>query len=112
MNVHRYRRLSAALSLSLFLASLTSRLHGSAGSGLTEFFGVLVFSALLLFLVTSSSSIHEGIAATLNLCLRCLYVPQMHSRLPGRVAVIRVLATVVAQPFRFQLPPPATGFSL
>lgn len=112
MNAHRYRRLSAALSLSLFLASLTGRLHGSAASGIAVFFGVLVFSALLLFLVTSSSSVHEAIAAALNRCLRWSFVPQRLCRVPRRPVVVRMLAAVICQPFLFQLPPPVTALAL
>jgi hypothetical protein len=106
MDTHRYRRLNVALSLSLFVGCLTSRCSGTLVSGLTAFFGFLIFSSLVLFIVSSSSTLHEAIATSLNRRTGVLFAPGLYRRVARRVVAVCLPATTLVLPFRFQLPPP------
>lgn len=107
MDLHRYRRLHIALSLSLFLGYLTSRWSGTPVSGLAGFLGILIFSSLVLFLVSSSSAMYEAIVASRTRCTGVLFAPSLYRRIVRRVAVVCLPTTTAVLPFRFQLPPPS-----
>jgi hypothetical protein len=107
MDLHRYRRLNVALSLSLFVGCLTSRWSGTLLSGCAAFVGFLIFSSLVLFIVGSSSSIHEAIVTSLNRRTGVLFAPALYRRTVRRIAVVCLPATTLVLPFRFQLPPPS-----
>jgi hypothetical protein len=106
MDVHRYRRLNVALSLSLFIGCLTSRCSGTLVSGLAAFVGFLIFSSLVLFIVSSSSTMHEAIATSLNRLTGVLFAPGFYRRVVRRVVAVCLPTTTLVLPFRFQLPPP------
>jgi len=106
MDVQRYRRLHVALSLSLFVGCLTSRHSGTMVGGLATVAGVLIFSSLVVFLVGSSSSIHEAIVASLGRLTGTLFAPAESRRMARRVVPVRVSTPTLVLPFRFQLPPP------
>jgi hypothetical protein len=106
MDVHRYRRLNVALSLSLFVGCLTSRCSGTLVSGLAAFVGFLIFSSLVLFIVSSSSALHEAIAMSLSRLTGVLFAPGLYRRVARRVVAVCLPTTTLALPFRFQLPPP------
>ncbi len=106
MDSHRYRRLNVALSLSLFVGCLTSRCSGTLVSGLAAFVGFLIFSSLVLFIVSSSSTMYEAIATSLNRHTAMLFAPGLYRRVVRRVVVVCLPTTTLVLPFRFQLPPP------
>jgi hypothetical protein len=106
MDLHRYRRLNVALSLSLFVGCLTSRLSGTLVSGLAAFVGFLIFSGLVLFIVSSSSTMHEAIVTSLNRRTGMLFAPGLYRRVVRRAAAVYLPTTTLVLPFRFQLPPP------
>jgi hypothetical protein len=106
MNAHRYQRLNVALSLSLFVGCLTSRFSGTLSSGLAAFVGFLIFSSLVFFIVSSSSTMYEAIAASLSGRTGVLFAPGLYRRVVRRVVVVCLTSTTLALPFRFQLPPP------
>jgi len=107
MDAHRYRRLHAALSLSLFVGYLTSRFSESAVSVLVAIAGFLIFSSLVLFIVSSSSSIHEAIATSLSNRLGVLVAPGLYRRVVRQPVAVCLATTTLVLPFRFQLPPPS-----
>jgi p-aminobenzoyl-glutamate transporter AbgT len=107
MDGHRYRRLHAALSLSLFVGCLTSRHSGTLTSGLAALIGFLIFSSLVLFIVSSSSSMHEAIAASLNSLIGVLFAPGLYPRMVKQAVAVCPTTTTLVLPFRFQLPPPS-----
>jgi len=109
MDSHRYRRLHVALSLSLFVGCLTSRFSESAVSGLVAFAGFLIFSSLVLFVVSSSSSIHEAIATSLSNRLGVLISPGRYRRVVRQPVAVCLPTTTLALPFRFQIPPPISS---
>ena len=106
MDVHRYQRLHVALSLSLFLGCLTSRCSGTLASGLAAFAGFLIFSSLVLFIVGSSSTMHEAIATSLSSRTGALFAPGVYHCVVRRAVVACLPSATLALPFRFQLPPP------
>lgn len=106
MDTHRYRRLNVALSLSLFVGCLTSRCSGNLVSGLAAFAGFLIFSSLVLFIVSSSSTMHEAIATSLSRRTAVLFAPEVNRRIVRRVVAVCLPTTTLVLPFRFQLPPP------
>ena len=106
MDAHRYRRLNVALSLSLFVGCLTSRCSGTLVSGLAAFVGFLIFSSLVLFIVSSSSTMYEAIATSLNGRTAVLFAPGLYRRVVRRVVAVCLPSTTLVLPFRFQLPPP------
>jgi hypothetical protein len=109
MNLHRYRRLHTALSLSVFVGYLTSRHSGTVLSGLIAFAAVLIFSSLVLFVVSSSSTIHESVAANLSFFTGLIFMPVLNHRTVSRDLDVRLPAAVLTLPFRFQLPPPTSS---
>ena len=106
MDTHRYRRLNVALSLSLFVGCLTSRCSGTLVSGLAAFVGFLIFSSLVLFIVSSSSTMFEAIATSLNRRTGVLFAPMLYRRVVRRVVAVCLATTTLVLPFRFQHPPP------
>ena len=106
MDAHRYRRLNVALSLSLFVGCLTSRCSGTLVSGLAAFAAFLIFSSLVLFIVSSSSTMHEAIATSLSRRTGVLFAPGLYRRIVTRVVAVCLPSTTLVLPFRFQLPPP------
>ncbi|MEK6397248.1 MAG: hypothetical protein V4734_04115, partial [Terriglobus sp.] len=70
MDALQYRRLSVALSISMFVAYLTSRFSDTPGHGLIAVLGLLAFSCIAFFVVTSSSSLYIAIATSLNTWVR------------------------------------------
>jgi hypothetical protein len=106
MDTHRYRRLNVALSLSLFVGCLTSRCSGTLVSGLAAFVGFLIFSSLVLFIVSSSSTMFEAIATSLSGCSELLFTPGLYRRVVRRVVAVCLPSITLVLPFRFQLPPP------
>jgi hypothetical protein len=106
MDLLRYQRLNVALSLSLFVGCLTSRWSGTLVSGLAAFVGFLIFSSLVLFIVSSSSTMHEAIVTSLNRRTGVLFAPRFYRRVVRRAAVVCLPTTILVLPFRFQLPPP------
>jgi len=106
MDTHRYRRLNVALSLSLFIGCLTSRWSGTLASGLTAFVGFLIFSSLVLFIVSSSSTIYEEIATNLIGRIGVLFAPGLYRCVARRVVAVCLPSITLVLPFRFQLPPP------
>ena len=106
MNVHRYRRLNVALSLSLFVGYLTSRCSGTLVSGLAVFVGFLIFSGLVFFIVSSSTAMYEAIASSLSKGTGVLFAPGLYRRIVRRVVTICLPSNILVLPFRFQLPPP------
>lgn len=106
MDIHRYRRLNDALSLSLFVGYLTSRCSGTLVSGLTAFVGFMIFSSLVLFIASSSSAIYEAIATNLSHRLGALFAPGIYPRLVRQAVAVCLPTTTLVLPFRFQLPPP------
>jgi hypothetical protein len=106
MDLHRYRRLHAALSLSLFVACLTGRCSGVLVSGLAAFAGFLIFSCMVLFVVSSSSALHEAIVTSLNRRTGVLFSPSLYRSIVRQVAEVSLPTTPSVLPFRFQLPPP------
>jgi hypothetical protein len=107
MDAHRYRRLNVALSLSLFVACLTSRWSGTLVSGLAAFLGFLIFSSLVLFIVSSSSTMFEAIATNLSGRTELLLAPGRYRRVVRTLVAVCPPSTTLVLPFRFQLPPPA-----
>jgi hypothetical protein len=105
MDAHRYRRLNVALSLSLFVGCLTSRCSGTLLSGLAAFVGFMIFSGLVLFIVSSSSTMYEAIATSLNRRTAVLFAPGLYRQV-RRVVAVCLPTTTLVLPFRFQLPPP------
>lgn len=108
MDAHRYRQLDVALSLSLFVGYLTSRSPGTGTlvSGLAAFFGFLIFSSLVFFLVSSSSATYEAIATSLSRHTAVLFVPRLYARTIQRIVAVYLASNTPVLPFRFQLPPP------
>ncbi|ADV84049.1 hypothetical protein [Terriglobus saanensis] len=106
MDLHRYRRLHVALSLSLFVACLTGRCSGALVSGLTAFAGFLIFSCLVLFIVSSSSALHEAIVTSRNSRTGMLFSPGLYRQILRQVAEVSLPTTPSVLPFWFQLPPP------
>ena len=106
MDAHRYRRLHVALSLSLFVGCLTSRCSGTLVSGLAAFVGFLIFSSLVFFIVSSSSTMHEVMASSLSRRTGVLFAPGLYRRVVRRVVAVCLPPTTLVLPFRFQLPPP------
>jgi hypothetical protein len=106
MDARRYQRLNVALSLSLFVACLTSRFSGTLVSGLAAFAGFLIFSSLVFFIVSSSSMIDEAIATSLNMRNGVLFAPGIYRRVVRRPVAVCLPSTTLVLPFRFQLPPP------
>ena len=106
MDAHRYRRLHVALSFSLFIGCITSRCSGTLVSGLAAFAGFLIFSGLVFFIVSSSSTMHEAIFASLNRITGVLFAPGFYRRAVRRVVAVCLPTTTLVLPFRFQLPPP------
>ncbi len=84
MNELRYRRLNVALSLSLFVGYSTARHSGTLVTGLAAFVGFLVFSSLVLFIVSSSSTLHEAIAR----CW-CNYIRRLQGEMRGNRRLLR-----------------------
>ena len=107
MDLHRYRRLHVALSLSLFIGCLTSRLSGTLTSGLAAFLGFLVFSSLVFFIVSSSSTLHDAIVMSLNKHIAVLFAPGLCRPVVRQVETFCLPTAPSVLPFRFQLPPPA-----
>jgi len=107
MDEHRYRRLNVALSLSLFVGCLTARCSGTLGGGFAAFAGFLIFSSLVLFIVSSSSTMYEEIAASLAGLTGLLFAPGLYRRSVRRVVAVCLPSTTLVLPFRFQLPPPS-----
>jgi len=106
MDVHRYRRLNVVLSFSLFAGCLTNRCSGHETGGLAAFAGLLVFSSLILFLVSSSSAIYETISASFSGHAGVLFAPGL-CRVARPSLAVYVASDVLLLAFRFQLPPPA-----
>lgn len=106
MDLHRYRRLHVALSLSLFIGCLTSRLSGTLASGLAAFFGFLIFFSLVFFIVSSSSTLHEAIVTSLNKHIAVLFELGLYRRVVRQAESRRLPKAPSVLPFRFQLPPP------
>lgn len=106
MDQQRYRRLQAALSLSLFVGCFTSRCSGTLVSGLAAFAGLVVFASLVLFIVSSSSAIHEAIVTTLRKLTGMLVVPVAYRQVARRVLAFCLPTPTLILPSRFQLPPP------
>jgi hypothetical protein len=106
MDAHRYRRLNVALSLSLFVGCLTGRCSGALISGLASFVGFMIFSSLVLFIVSSSSTMYEVIASSLSRRTGVLFAPSLYPRVVRRVVAVCLPTTTLVLPFRFQLPPP------
>ena len=106
MDAHRHRRLNVALSLSLFVGCLTSRCSGTLVSGLAAFVGFLIFSSLVLFIVSSSSTMYEAIATSLTRRTEVLFAPGLYRQVVRRVVAVCLPTTTLVLPFRFQLPPP------
>jgi sugar phosphate permease len=112
MDEHRYRRLNVALSLSLFVGYLTTRHSGTLVTGLAAFFGFLIFSSLVLFIVSSSSTLHEAIATSLSGFTGLLFAPLLYRSVVRRVVAVCLPSTTLVLPFRFQLPPPNLSLQL
>lgn len=106
MDTQRYRRLNVALSLSLFIGCLTGRCSGTLVSGLAAFVGFLIFSSLVLFIVSSSSTMHEAIATSLTRRTVVLFAPGLYRQVVRQVVAVCLPTTTLVLPFRFQLPPP------
>jgi hypothetical protein len=112
MNELRYRRLNVALSLSLFVGYSTARHSGTLVTGLAAFVGFLVFSSLVLFIVSSSSTLHEAIATSLCGYTGLLFAPVLYRRVARRFVAVCLPSTTLVLPFRFQLPPPNLSLQL
>lgn len=106
MDALQYRQLSVALSISLFVAYLTSRFPDSPGNGLIALLGVLAFSCVAFFVVTSSSSLYVAIATSLNQWVKALVSLTIHRSEAGHSPVVPRATPVLILPFCFQLPPP------
>jgi len=106
MDEYRYRRLNVALSLSLFVGFLTTRFSGTLYDGLAAFVGFLIFSSLVLFIVSSSSTMYEVIATSLTWRTGLLFAPGSYRCVVRQVVVVCPPSTTLVLPFRFQLPPP------
>ena len=106
MDLLRYRRLNVALSMSLFVGCLTSRWSGTPASGVAAFAGFLIFSSLVLFIVSSSSTMYEAIVTSLNRRTGVLFAPRFYRRVVRRTAVVCLATAILVLPFRFQIPPP------
>jgi hypothetical protein len=73
---------------------------------LAAFVGFLIFSSLVLFIVSSSSTMHEAIATSLNRRNGVLFAPGLYRRVVRQVVAVCLPTTTLILPFRFQLPPP------
>jgi hypothetical protein len=106
MDAHRYRRLHVALSFSLFVGCITSRCSGTLVSGLAAFVGFLIFSGLVFFIVSSSTTMYEAIATSLSRRTGVLFAPGLYRHVVRRVVAVCLPSSILVLPFRFQLPPP------
>jgi hypothetical protein len=73
---------------------------------MAAFIGFLIFSSLVLFIVSSSSSIHEAVAASLNSFIVAICASGPFRRLARPVVAVCPSSATLVLPFRFQLPPP------
>lgn len=107
MELHRYQRLHVALALSVFVGTFTARTSGAITHALAAGAGFLVFCSLVLFIVGSSSTIHEALAASLGSRTSLQSAPPAHRRAVTPQFAVCLPSTTLVLPFRYQLPPPA-----
>ena len=103
MDAHRYRRLHVALSFSLFVGCITSRCSGTLVSGLAAFVGFLIFSGLVFFIVSSSTTIYEAIATSLSKRTGVLFAPGFYRRVVRRVVAVCRASWFCLSAFSFPL---------